>query len=325
VEDDPGLLDWIRLYWALVTLAVIIGVAGSALYVRAFPAKREAWSLVVEQRTAIPPRQLGPVASAVFHSAEVYRPVMEQLKVIESPQRFLDRSTDLRPVPDTNTLIVVGRSGSLTRAEEISNAMAASLVSAFKSRANYQNFTVFSEAEPAPIRQAVTPRQAVALGAGVGFWLGMGIAVLHYRLRRPLLTSATAARIMAGDRRLTFLERVGPSWLGILRSSPLWKETPRNRLALRGLVDGAGRPMAMAPGASSRVSRALNLRLDRATLGSAGTAPRATRRRGRQPPQRSDLSVLVCHPGTPTVDFTIAASELGDSKDRGRVEFVWVG
>jgi hypothetical protein len=254
----------------------------------------------------------------------VYRPVMDQLKVTDSSQRFLDSSTALRPVPDTNTLIVVGRSRSLTRAEEISNAMARSLVNAFKTRANYQNFSVFSEAEPAPVQQAVTPRQAVALGAGIGFWLGVGIAVVHYRLRRPLLTPAAAVRIMAGDRRLTFLERAGPSWLGILRSSPMWRETSRNRLALKGLVDGAGHPMAVAPGAHARVVRALDRRLDLAIVGTAGTAARRRRRTGRES-QRSDISVLICHPATPTVDFRLAASELVDPRHRGRVEVVWVG
>src|SRR5437773_8980716 len=55
------------------------------------------------------------VAEAVFRSKAVYGPALRSLRIHESPKGYLAAHTDLRPVPDSNTLIVVGRA---SRSEE---------------------------------------------------------------------------------------------------------------------------------------------------------------------------------------------------------------
>ena len=309
------LFDWIRHYAALIVLVVTVGAVGAFAYLQVFPPRSEAWSLVVETGTGIPARQLGPVADAVFHSAAVYQPVMQQLGVVGSPESFLSGSTDLRPVPGTNTLIVVGRSNSLARAVQISNAMAASLVQVFHVRAGLGGFTVFSEAEPAPIREAIPLRQAILLGGGFGLWIGLGLAALHYRVRRPMLSPEVALR-MTGPEPLAVLERNRPTWLGVLTSSPVWKDTGRNRAVLSEVVDGSGRPLVVAPGARARTRKAVERRLSRTVQRGGESLP--------PDPEAADLSLLVCHPSTPASDFGLAAADQSDRMPPRRVQIVWV-
>src|SRR5205823_9943005 len=106
----------------------LVGGLAGVLYTTVVPRRAEAWTLVVENGSAIQPRQLGAVSQAIFHSEPVYRPAMRALGLGESPQRFLATRVALQPVPQTNTLVVVGRGSTLTTASRTSHAMAEAFV-----------------------------------------------------------------------------------------------------------------------------------------------------------------------------------------------------
>lgn len=310
MDDESFLFDWIRFYGAFLALLLAVGAVGSFAFVQIFPPEIEAWSLVVQTGTRIPPRQLGPVADTVFHSSVVYRPVMEKLQVSQSPQAFLAKSVDLRPVPDTNTLIVVGRSRDVKRAEQLSSEMAGSLVRAFVIGGGFEDFKVFSKAERAPVPAGISAHQAVPLGAGIAFWLGMCYAVFHYRRRSPLLNPHLAGTV-SGVSRVAILEGSHPSWLGILRWNPAWKSSDKNHELIRTLVGHAVKPVAVAPGMGHRASDVVTERVARA-LG----VPSGRRRASLSSP---DVTILVCQPSTPQPDLWMAATATA-----GRLELVWV-
>lgn len=187
VVDDGLLNAWLRHYLTVLILVPILGAAGAYLYTEANSQSAQAWSIVVETQTRIQARQLGPVAETVFRSSAVYRPVFDELGIVEAPPRFFDDHAELRPVPQTGALIVVGKAATLDRAETISNAMARSLVAVFNARVG-GGFQVFSSAQPAPVSTSLSRSVAVVLGGAVGLWLALALAVLHYRSRRPVLT-----------------------------------------------------------------------------------------------------------------------------------------
>jgi hypothetical protein len=108
--------------------------------------------------------------------------------------------------------------------------------------------------------------------------------------------------------------------MGVLTSTPVWKDTLHNRAALWDTVDVAGRPMVVAPGAGPRALHAVNRRL-RNTLEQLGgeVRPWATLA------DDADLSLVVCHPSTPALDFGLVAADQADALPRRRVQVVWVG
>jgi hypothetical protein len=117
-----------------MVLSMLLGAAaaGALLLLNRPPA--EAWSVVVQTRDRITVLQLGFVSQSVFRSSSVYRPVMEELGIEGSPERFFAEQAELRPVAETHALLVIGRAPNAAQAFAISRALTRELVEAFRER-----------------------------------------------------------------------------------------------------------------------------------------------------------------------------------------------
>jgi hypothetical protein len=248
MHDDQILFAWIRHYALVIGALVIFGLVGGLLYTLAAPRRAEAWSIVIETGARIPPLQLGPVSEAIFRSAAVYRPVMSDLGITGSPSRFLSEDVELLPIPETNTLIVVGRASELSRAEALSAAMARSLVNAFTVRGGFTGFEVFDRPQPAPVRSGISTSTALVFAGTIGFWIGLAVAGIHYRWRRPVLTKERAEWILRPDRVL-ILQAHRPAVLGAVRH-PRVSDLEGARELIHGLAKERedAIPVLMAPG-----------------------------------------------------------------------------
>jgi protein-tyrosine-phosphatase/cell division septum initiation protein DivIVA len=215
---DPTLFDWLAHYGALLVLLVLLGVAGAVVYIGLGARQFEASTLVVDTGRAFTARQLALVSQATFQSPAVVGPTMDELGIDVPVQEFLEESVDLRPVPDTNTLMVVGRSNSIDRAGAISEVAADAFVSASNARTDLTNFVIFGRSQGGPVQQNIAPAVAVVLGVTVGFWFGIAAAVLHYRLKRPVLAFARALKVSGADGVTIVNSRW--SWLGVLQPKP---------------------------------------------------------------------------------------------------------
>lgn len=308
MDEDSLVVDWIRHYLTLIVAFVVVGVVGTFAYHEAVPDKVEAWSLVVETSGAIPPRQLGPVALVIFQSAAVYRPVMQQLGVTQAPSAFLRESVDLRPVPETNTLIVVGRAASLPRAELISGAMARALVNAFQARGEISGFRVFSDPQPAPVRQGLSLSVAEVLGGMAALWLGLAVAAIHYRVRRPVLSLSRATSLLRPVR-VTVAESRRTLWTSWRR--PRLKDTPANRALVERVTTMARTVPLIEPG--ERDGRFAFLGSDRRP--SAGAATDRGTARG---------ALVVCEAATPIPDLALVPLEIRSDDGAAPIELLWV-
>jgi DivIVA domain-containing protein len=223
---DPTLFDWLAHYGALLVLLVLLGMAGAVVYIELAARQFEASTLVVDTGRAYTARQLALVSQATFQSPAVVGPTMDELGIDVPVQDFINESVDLRPVPDTNTLMVVGRSNSIDRAGAISEAAADAFVSASNARTDVTNFVIFGKSQGGPVQQNIAPPVAVVLGVTVGFWFGIAAAVLHYRLKRPVLAFARALEVSGADKVIIVNSRW--SWLGVLQPKPP-RASPRSR------------------------------------------------------------------------------------------------
>jgi hypothetical protein len=326
VEDDAALFAWLRHYGALILLFVVLGGSAGLLYTRVVPRRTQAWTLVVETGTRIGPRQLGSVSQALFHASEVYRPAMQRLGIDESPIRFFDRDVSLQPVPTTNTLIVIGTAPDLVRAERISSVTAISFVQALRVR-GFGDFHIFGATQPAPVRAGVSTRVAMVVAAVGGLWLGLAVAIVHYRARRPVL-SAAAAAALAGAGRVVELEGNRPLWLGVLRGHPTWKETGRNHIALDRFVATTGRAILVAPQMAVRRREDVASLLGYAAADGIGESERDREFSARWAEARrlsSEPLVLLSDPGTRQSDLAmIGALEEGGTGSVSRVDLLWI-
>jgi hypothetical protein len=232
--DDQSLFVWIRYYAAVVLLCLLGGAIAGGLYAGLLPRRHSAATIVVESGTSIGPRQLGPVAETVFASADVYAPAMRDLALSLPPREFLERIAELRPVPETNLLLVIGRAGNLRRAEAISEVMAASLVKALNDQTESEDFRIFSGPDPTSLGEGTSAGVAFVISALVGFWSGVAGSIIHFRFRRPVLTFDRALGL-SGAGRATFVDGKWPGWLGPLRPTLEWSYTPGNRMRLERL------------------------------------------------------------------------------------------
>jgi hypothetical protein len=213
----------------------------------------------------------------------------------------------LLPIPQSNAMIVIGRDRSFERAAELSSAMATSLVSAFASK-NISHFTSFA---PQPATGSTHPSTVtvVLVAAAAGLWLGLAVAVVHYRARRPVLALSRAVSV-ADPHRVVILAPRRP-WSP--RRRPEWREDDRSRSSLQGLADGRAGvyPELLAPGWSERTRRRLTRRV-RAAL-------RVDRSRSRP---AAAWTVFVCTAATGEFDLALARQ----LTERGEDEFdlIWV-
>lgn len=314
MDDETLLFDWIRHYGSLLVLLTVAGcvLAGGLLVMT--PRPFEAWSVVIQTGDQIPPVQLGPASQAIFRSEAVYGPAMRELGIQESPERFLRERAELRPVPETNALIIIGRAGDPASATSIADAMTDSFISGLRARALAQ-FTRFGRT--APVRRGPAASAALALGAAVGFWVALGVAVVHFRVKRPVLSLSRALAIAPSDQ-ITVLEGTGRPWLGILRRLRSWKRTAGNLSALTGLRTGSpdGRPPSLTFAGGGAVASGPGLSLPRG------------RRSGEQ--SRTDDSgvsgrpVIVAHPGTGERSLTEARARTDRLDWSGPAELLWL-
>jgi DivIVA domain-containing protein len=217
-DEDSTFFDWLRHYAVLIAITVFVGLFVAGVYLVLGSRLYEASTLVVDTGREFTARQLAVVSQATFRSPAVVGPTIEELGVDTSIQEFLDSSVDLRPVPDTNTLMVIGRSNSLPRAQEISEAASRSFVTASNERTDLTEFVIFGRSQSSPIQQHIAAPVAFALGGAVGFWIGIILAVVHYRWKRPIL-SFTRALTASGADHITIVAGKW-SWLGALRPGP---------------------------------------------------------------------------------------------------------
>jgi hypothetical protein len=291
LERQPTLFDWMRQYAALVVLATILGVLAGIVYERLVPGEHEAWVILVEETGEIQPRPLGPSAQAIFRSRPVWGPVMDSLDVPGSPASFLDDSVELRPIPDAPVLMVVGRAAEPERASEIAERMALSLEAALRD-AGVAGFTIFGDPQAVPVATGFADPPLLAAGAAM--WIGIGLALIHYRLRRPILSMGSALVVSGADDVLVVRERRA-RWLGVFRRMSgrprRWREVDLLQTVLASLTPGV---VLFLPGLSwRREAKARDELLSLAEASREGAEPGTGE--GASAAQRA---VFVCSPTT---------------------------
>jgi hypothetical protein len=180
-RDEIDLLAWIRPYVALIVVSLLVGLAGGIVASVLAHRPTEAWTYVIQRRAVVSNRDLAPLAEAVFTSSAVYVPAMQTLNDDEPPASFL-RRVELRPVPGTPVLIVVGRASSAEEAERVSSATAQALIGTFEDR-GFPDFKVLGVGPPI-VRSSLSPLVSIMTGGAVGLWAGLAIALAHDRFRR---------------------------------------------------------------------------------------------------------------------------------------------
>ena len=303
MDPDRSLFDWLGHYLGLIVLSSLFGVGAALAFVGLASPPFEAWSVIIQSVDRISARELGPLAQAVFVTDDVYGPAMQELGIEMDPQRFLSEHAELRPVPDTDALIVIGRSHDPDEAQRISDAMMRSLVRTFRLR-NLSEFTVFDQASP--VQRETAPPVSLAFGGMIGFWVGLAAAVIHFRARRPILSLMRAVALSAPEHVVTIRGR-RPRWLGALRRPRVWRDDHGNRAALERLA-------ARMPAGSLPVVTVIAPQAD----GQGGLLEEtlATRRR-----EGAARQVLVVDAGSG--EETLAALPSGAERDEA-LDLVWV-
>jgi hypothetical protein len=285
MNDEGELLDWIHFYGFFTVLMVVLGLVGGVAHSRLSSREFEASSVVLETSGQISPRKLGPIAEAVFGSEDVYGPAMRELGFREGPGRLLSDVVDLRPVPDTNALIVVGRGNTVEEAKTTADVMARSLITAFAERAQLNGFVTFGAPEAASAPEGVATI-AVVLGGSIGLWLALAMAVAHYWRVRPVLSVERALRITGAD--LATIVDGRARWLGVMRRRPRWKRSRANKARLESIgvaTESRSLTLVSAGGGGERVAQP-----------AAGVPPRpvTATARGEEDPE----GLLVAHAGS---------------------------
>lgn len=243
---------WLRHYGMVIVLATVVGGLAGFAFAQLAPTRQEAWTVVVETGGRIPPLQLGPVATAVFHSSAVYGPAMRSLGITGPATRFLRQRTDLRPIPDTNTLLVVGFGRNQRDAQAVSGAMARSLITAFDDT-GLSGFEIVGIPQPAAITTGVGTASAVLFAATGFLWLAVGGSLLHYRFRRPVISLDRATKISEAERVSTLRAR---PFRGTRLSRLRWSDSGSNRSVLRELrAAGLGTAAVVVPGVGRKTEQ----------------------------------------------------------------------
>ena len=308
MDDDRILFDWIRHYLTVILACVVAGVVLAAAMRMVLPRQYEAWIVLVQRGDKISALELGPTAKAVFLSEAVYGPVLDRLGTDMSPQTFFDLHAELRPIPETDTLIVIGRSKDPAEAGRIADLMTDAFVQQFQER-RLARFSLFGRV--VPVERGASPPVIVALGAVVGFWVGLSASVIHYRVRRPVLTLRRAVAL-TGAGQVTVVDARGRRWLGALRR-------PR-RL----------RPRSMGPDGPVPLARALQAHhVGSASLRGDSRLIREVRRSvapvAQPPASDGRRSVVVAHAGTGERSVQEGADGVGGGEARAApVDLVWV-
>lgn len=329
MKDEETLSGWARYYFGLIAVFVAIGVLVGLTYVGQALQRSESSVVIVETRGKISARNVGPIVSAVFETSAVYDPALDELDYDISSEELYGEHLELLPVPDANTVLVIGRGEDIEQSDAIAVAVAESLVDALNDTNDAANFTIFSGPQPAPARRGISQKVAGALGGMTGLWIGLAIGILHYRWKRPVLTFRNALDITEAEH-ATVVEGRWWRWFGFLRPSPRWKNTPGNQIRLARLVPETPPPAQVelvggSPRQELAVARTLREALaagrpraesdeeDRADVSANGAGP-------------GSVSVVVVHAGTGERDLALARRTLATawSDGSGDVALVWV-
>jgi hypothetical protein len=146
--------------------------------------------------------------------------------------------------------------------------------------------------------------------AGAGLWLGIGVAVIHYRFRRPLLDLSRAVSVV-DPRRVVILSPARPFPFA---SRSLWRDDHEAHVSIRRL-GGDHRPGAVpeirALGASGRTERRLGRRMRRILNVERHVTD-----------AEPSWTVFVCTPATGEFDLALAR-RLTQRAQEG-VDLIWV-
>ena len=326
MKDEETLSGWARYYIGFILVCVVLGIVLGLGYVQQALQRSESSVVIVETKGKISARNVGPIVSAVFETSAVYDPALRELGLDISSDELYAEHLELLPVPDANTVLVIGRGDDTAQADEIALTVSESLVTALNNANEATEFAIFSGPQPAPARRGISQKVAAALGGMAGLWLGVAIAIFHYRWKRPVLTFRNALDITEAEH-ATVVEGRWWRWFGFLRPSVRWKNTPGNRIRLARLVPETPAPVQVeVVGGSPRREMAIVRTLQEAVTGGRartdGVAPGPTNG------EASDLSVVVVHAGTGERDLALARRMLAapgsTSNGSAEVALVWV-
>ncbi|MBA3628066.1 MAG: hypothetical protein H0W55_00080 [Actinobacteria bacterium] len=220
MNEADKLFDWARFYGVLSLILVALGSGAAVGYRALLPPRSESASVVVARAgTTLPSNQFQLLAKAVFRSAAVFEPAIEELGADKAPQEFLSEDVDLLPIPATTAVIILGRSHAPESAEDVAEAMATSFVRAFEDRTG-TDLETFGSPTPRLRPGGLSLSVAIFLGATGGFWLGLALATLHYWAKRPVLSLRRALSV-SGASGAAIVEGRSWRWLGVLRPDPL--------------------------------------------------------------------------------------------------------
>lgn len=236
VDDDQTLMGFAHHYALFLLLCSVAGALAGAAYGVLSPRPVAASTIVAERGATIPFRQFGSVADTLFDSTPVLAPAADQLGMRRSE---LVAVAQLNPVPESNTVLVIGRAREIEEAKAISGAIASALVDALNEQTGTEDFFVFAPAEPAPNVQNLSLSVSIGLGAAIGFWLAFALSIVHYRSKRPLLTFSDAVRV-SGAQMAAVVDGKWPNWLGLLRPTLAWSDSDPNLTRLARLRELAG-------------------------------------------------------------------------------------
>jgi hypothetical protein len=196
--DDDLLFDWLAHYGALMVLVVVVVVSVAAATWATFaPPSAETWSIVADSAQNVPARQLGVVGEALFQTEDTYAEAMATLGMTGDPAQ-LYRLVSLRFVPESRLLIVAARTDDINTASAAASATAQALVHAFE-RTGYNGLQVLGPPQPAPITSELSVPALGLASTATAIILALAIAIISYRVRRPVLTLHRAAALLGPD------------------------------------------------------------------------------------------------------------------------------
>lgn len=328
VREEETLFGWVRYYFGLIVVFIVVGIGLGIGYVQQALQRSESSFIIVEEAGIISALNVGPRVSAVFESSRVYNGALNELEDLNlTPQELYDEHVELLPVPDTQTLFVIGSADDLATAERIARAVSNSLVDEMNTTSENVFFKVYSGPQPPPSSRGISTKVAGALGGSTGLWLGIAVAIIHYRWKRPVLTFRNALDITEADH-AAVVEGRWWRWFGFMRPGVRWKNTPGNRIRLARLVPPTRPEFEVeVVGGSARseaaIARVLTAAVDagRPRVDSDDAASNGAGANGA-------MSVVVVHAGTGERDLSLVKrmlvappeSEVGD----GSVALVWV-
>lgn len=333
MREEETLFGWVRYYFGLILVFVIAGLVLGLGYVQQALSRSESSFIIIEESGTVSARNVPPRVSAVFESSAVYNSALAQLGDLDlTPQELYENHVELLPIPDSPTVFVIARDDDLPTAVRIARAVSTSLVVEMNKTNPRVLFSIFSGPQSPPSSRGVSAKVAGALGGSVGLWLGLALAIVHYRWKKPVLTFRNALDLTEADH-AAVVEGRWWRWFGFLRPGVKWKNTPGNRIRLARLVPTTQQLEVEVVGGSARseaaIARVLTAavdagrpRVDGEGTGANGDGVTAAK-------DNHAMSVVVVHAGTGERDLNLVRRMLAMPRDQTKpgdnsVALVWV-